>query len=608
MARFRSAGLRGYFSALVVILAMMGPVPGRAEPTIATQEFSMRMDDGVGIYGVVRYAEPMRPRPVAVAVTWYAPTPTSLPPAKQESFDLQDFAVARVHVRGEGASEGLWDWYGPRTKKDSWEIIDFLSKQPWSNGSVLSFGFSGGGVGNFDNAISGHPALKAVIQHSSGFDFYRDLFHPGGAQGGLGRVTPALPQVQYTQNNTLDQVIEARRRVGHRIDTFPEQVAAYEASSAEAQARSLDSSWWRARSTWEEAPSVRIPVLLVTSLRDLWQWQPHLWALQRFPNSWLRLTGGHGGVMRMKQTYAQPSMNRFARHFMLGEDNGFEGEPRVVLPIELGSEQDFANSNFLIRGESAWPLEGTRWTRLYLRTGRTGSAASLNDGALSTSLPATEEPDVLGVGPVPGPHTELNVTNTLAQGDAAFDMRPDEALGLTYTTPAFTRNVEISGPITLRVFARSTAPDFLWVVRVTDVRPDGTSVWMANQVLRASMRRVDEANSVRNADGDIVMPWYSFDATQPLQSGDVEEYLIDAGQTANVFQKGHRLRVDLIGVGSSTEDAPLVPGIVTVYHDAAQPSSILLPVIPSRCQDTPVAFPESTHPGACASSLEEALS
>lgn len=191
--------------------------------------------------------------------------------------------------------------------------------------------------------------------------------------------------------------------------------------------------------------------------------------------------------------------------------------------------------------------------------------------------------------------------------DAAFDLRADEGAALTYTTPPFTQNVEISGPITLRLLAASTAADLVWVVRITDVWPDGRSIWVTDQVLRASLRRIDEGGSVRNAEGDIVIPRHWFDASQPLYPRDIEEYTIHVGDVSNVFQAGYRLRLDIIGIADSPTDAPAVPSVVTVYHDPARPSSLLLPVIPARCQESWAAFDDVVHPGECAGSMADAL-
>ena len=79
------------------------------------------------------------------------------------------------------------------------------------------------------------------------------------------------------------------------------------------------------------------------------------------------------------------------------------------------------------------------------------------------------------------------------------DLRSEEALGLTYTTPPLAKDTEISGPVVLDVNATATAPNFDWQVRLTDVHPDGRSSWITDGQLRASLRRVDERQSVKNA-------------------------------------------------------------------------------------------------------------
>jgi hypothetical protein len=63
--------------------------------------------------------------------------------------------------------------------------------------------------------------------------------------------------------------------------------------------------------------------------------------------------------------------------------------------------------------------------------------------------------------------------------------------------------------------------DFDWAVNLSDVWLGGRSEWICDGFLRASLRRVDEARSRRNAAGEIIRPWYPFDAKQPVPPGEV---------------------------------------------------------------------------------------
>jgi putative CocE/NonD family hydrolase len=188
------------------------------------------------------------------------------------------------------------------------------------------------------------------------------------------------------------------------------------------------------------------------------------------------------------------------------------------------------------------------------------------------------------------------------------DLRDDESAGLTYTTPVLPRDLEVSGPLSLRLFATSTAPDFDWAVRVTDVWPDGRSEWITDGYLRASLRKVDARRSLRNAAGDVVRPWLPYDSPLAVPIGEPVEYAIDVIGTSNVFAAGHRLRLDVLPVSEGNADSARTggAGLIGVVRDPAHPSSLMLPVIPSRCgRGAPLTT--GTPKPACARSYREAV-
>ena len=165
-------------------------------------------------------------------------------------------------------------------------------------------------------------------------------------------------------------------------------------------------------------------------------------------------------------------------------------------------------------------------------------------------------------------------------GATGTDLRGEEAGALTFTTPVLKKNLEITGPIAVKVAATATTTDFDWVVRVTDVAPDGSSNWITDARLRAALRDgLDRAQDVPLA--------------QPV------DYAIDVSPTSAVFRAGHRLRIDLLPV----VHAPAPSGAVTV--DAAK-STVTLPVIPNRCGRSKPLVTTTPALGPCARSYAEA--
>ena len=147
---------------------------------------------------------------------------------------------------------------------------------------------------------------------------------------------------------------------------------------------------------------------------------------------------------------------------------------------------------------------------------------------------------------------------------------------LAYTSDVLDRDLEVVGPVETVLYAASSARDTDFVVRLCDVHPDGRSIFLTEGILRARYRNGEEG-----------------DREELLEPGEVAEYRIRCYPTANVFRRGHRLRVDVTSssfprfsrnlntgedVGTSTR---MEIARQTILHTDAYPSHVLLPVIPS---------------------------
>ena len=145
---------------------------------------------------------------------------------------------------------------------------------------------------------------------------------------------------------------------------------------------------------------------------------------------------------------------------------------------------------------------------------------------------------------------------------------------LVYTSEPLASDYEVIGPLTAVIHAATDARDTDFVVKLTDVDPEGGSRILAEGVIRARFR-----------DG--------YDAEQLIEPGEVLEYRVDLVATANTFLRGHHIRVVVtsssfprfdrnpntgrpLGV-DGPED--LVVAHQTIFHDTARPSHIVLPVV-----------------------------
>jgi len=148
---------------------------------------------------------------------------------------------------------------------------------------------------------------------------------------------------------------------------------------------------------------------------------------------------------------------------------------------------------------------------------------------------------------------------------------------LRFVSPVLDRDVEVTGPLTVRLFAATSAADTDFTAKLIDVHPDGRAMGIADGIVRARYRN-------------------GMDQPSPVVPGEVYEYTIDLGATSQVFKAGHRIRVDIASsnfpcydrnsgsgkpAGEVTED-DFVTATQRVFFGPAHPSSIRLPVIPAE--------------------------
>jgi hypothetical protein len=163
--------------------------------------------------------------------------------------------------------------------------------------------------------------------------------------------------------------------------------------------------------------------------------------------------------------------------------------------------------------------------------------------------------------------------NTLYIPSGPTDHRKAEARSLTFTTEALAEDLEVTGPVKAVLYAMSSAVDTDWVVRLSDVYPDGRSILIVDGILRAR---------------------YRDSMTEPslIAPDRVYRYDIDLWATSNVFKAGHRLRVSVTSSNFprwdrnlNTAESPETgtrpeTAVNTVFFDPPRPSHLLLPVIP----------------------------
>ena len=257
---------------------------------------------------------------------------------------------------------------------------------------------------------------------------------------------------------------------------------------------------------------------------------------------------------------------RWFDHWLKGIDTGITNEPPVKLFI-MGAN--------CWRSEQEWPLARTQYTPFYLHSaGRANTL--LGDGVLSADAPAIEASDRYVYDPLNPVRTlggAMMFSPTFGQG--AKDQRPIEQRQdvLVYSSAPLQQDIEVTGPVTVALWAASDAADTDFVARLVDVHPDGFAQNLTDGIIRARYRNGD--------------------AEELLEPGKAYKFTIDLWSTANVFKRGHRIRLDVTSSNFPRwdrnpntghpfgADAMTRPAVQTILHDSEHPSQVILPVIPA---------------------------
>jgi putative CocE/NonD family hydrolase len=252
-----------------------------------------------------------------------------------------------------------------------------------------------------------------------------------------------------------------------------------------------------------------------------------------------------------------------------GLDTGLRDEPPIRIFVMGANRWRFAHQ---------WPLPGTRFVEYYLH-----SADGARIGALDTHVPGDElttryrydpQDPVPSLGGNHSADARGNLDHLVRNGPV--DQRPNEARDdvLVFRSAPLVADVEVTGPVVVKLYAASSARDTDFIARLIDVYPDGRAYNLTEGIIRARFRE------------SIYLP------PALLVPGQVYEYTIQLLPTSNVFKRGHRICVHVTSSGfplwdrnpntghAQGMDAEMRVAEQTVYHGKNHPSHIVLPVVP----------------------------
>lgn len=569
-----------------------------SQTIIVERNIPIRMRDGIRLYTDIYQPESTQALPVLLERTPYGKG------FSETAFALfaaeQGYAVVLQDTRGRWASEG--DSYPFVSEKDDgFDTLVWLTEQMWCNGKVGMFGGSYVGYTQYAAAASGHPALKTIIPAIT-FTNASEIFYYGGAAAWGAALTWSL--LSGAQMAILREPLTEREKAplwGQFIQMV-NQLASGE--------------------TFRFLPPDDLPLVgktgLAPFLSDALRYPPGdpYWQRISFPHPAIQIPAFHIGGWydifinsTLKDFSALTAQGSAPQKVMIGPwyhgsydsqsgdvDFGLQASAMMVLPDELqlqwfdawlkdkpGSLLEepllriFVMGDNQWRTENEWPLARTKYIPYYLHSG--GKANSLHgDGQLNPVSPADEAIDQYLYdprNPVPTRGGGVCCWNP-ALPPGAYDQRPVEERPdvLVYTSSPLQHDLEVTGPVSMHLWAASSAVDTDFTAKLVDVGPCGYARNVCDGILRARFRTQGQE--------------------ELLKPGEPVEFVIELNPTSNVFKAGRRLRLEVTSSNFPRydrnpntgrlpgESSEMLPALQTVFHEAGRASYVLLPVIENR--------------------------
>jgi len=247
---------------------------------------------------------------------------------------------------------------------------------------------------------------------------------------------------------------------------------------------------------------------------------------------------------------------------------GVKNQTADMAPLKI-----YVMGKNLWRNENEWPLARTRYTSYYLHgQGHAGSAAG--DGKISIDAPGFESTDEFSYDPL-DPVPSMGGNNLIIEGGAMDQKGVEERKDvLVFTSAALNQELEVTGPIRMRLFAASSATDTDFTAKLCVVKANGQSFNLADGIIRARYR-------------------HGYDKPELLKPGAVIEYELNMWATSYAFQAGEKIRIQVSSsnfprfdrnsnCGGAGGEGCVKKAYQTIYHDQKHPSRVILPVIPGN--------------------------
>jgi hypothetical protein len=533
----------------------------------------------------------------------------------------QNYIVVIQDVRGTYMSEGVYEDIRPyiadkKSKKevdeatDAYDAIAWMIKNiPSNNGNVGVSGISYPGFYSTMAALSGHPALKAVSPQAPVTDWFigDDVHHKGAFfvmdnfdfdyTFGQHRPKPTMesaPDFIYPCQDNYDFFLKAgslknltKLYMGDSIKFWTEEMN-----------HSNYDEFWKAHTVTYHLKNIKPAVLITGGLfdaEDCWgAWNTYKTIEKQSPKTINRITMGpwaHGG-------WAKSNGSRLG-NVRFGDGVSDYYYKNIEMPFfnyYLKGEGDatkIAEANIFITGENKW-TSFTEWPPKDVET----KVLYLNDKQkLSFTKPVVvnSASEYISDPAKPVPYTEdihLNRTREYMIDDQRFAARRPDVL--VFSTEILSDDITLTGPVIANLLVSISTTDADFVVKLIDVFPNDFSYSAEDEYPMGGYQMLVRGEVMRGKFRNSFIPGDSIGKkVEPFIPGKVTAVNFELPDVAHTFQKGHRI---MIQIQSSwfplvdrnpqqfldiyhCDDNDFVKSTIHIYHDAANASSILLPVL-----------------------------
>jgi len=422
------------------------------------------------------------------------------------------YVVALQNFRGTQLSEGRYVGYralGWGEQQDGYDTVEWLAKQPWCNGKVGTFGSSQAGFAQNFLAVTQPPHLVCEYMIDTGLSLFQEGYRIGGA-------------------------------------TRPERFKGMAAVCRDPADNDRILAEWFQHPTYDEYwadedcslhfDKMNVPCFTVGSWYDYMcqgsvesyigrqhQGGPKSQGTQQLRiGPWLH--GRFNKQSKVGELHYPENANfellshmvRWFDHYLKGVDNGVQQDPTVKYYVMGAVGEPDAPGN-VWREADDWPV-ASRETSFYFRS----------NGFLSTKLPGNSEGDSSLLS------DPLNPAKIPSRGfPGARDARAfeEQEQVLTFSTEVLAEPVEWTGKVQVELYVSSTAKDTDFIVRISDVYPDGRSILIADYVRRARYRE-------------------GFEKEVLMEPGEIYPVKFQVGWLSQIFNRGHRVRVTVASTGA----------------------------------------------------------